>query len=235
MYVQCDFPYDAEYVLRVRAYGQQAGPDPVRMALLIDDKEIQRFDVTAEEDRPLIYGARVSLKAGRKKLSAAYLNNYVNPKDPNPRNRDRNLIVDYLEVIVPAATEPSPLPVSHQHFCWSATPRKGTRMRAKNLATSPASLSPSRSGRQVERLAALAEWFPGRSRLRARDSSSAASLLISPHFLFRGELQSEPNNPQSIHRINEDALASGSLTFCGAACRMTSSLPRPNAERCAES
>ena len=35
------FPIDAEYILRARAYGQQAGPEPVKMAFLIDGKTTQ--------------------------------------------------------------------------------------------------------------------------------------------------------------------------------------------------
>jgi hypothetical protein len=33
-------------------------------------------------------------------------------------------------------------------------------------------------------------------------------VLVSPHFLFRGELQPEPDNPKSVHNVNEWALAS---------------------------
>jgi hypothetical protein len=32
--------------------------------------------------------------------------------------------------------------------------------------------------------------------------------LISPHFLFRGEIQPDPDNPKAIHPVNEFALAS---------------------------
>jgi hypothetical protein len=34
------------------------------------------------------------------------------------------------------------------------------------------------------------------------------AVLVSPHFLFRGELQPEPDNPKAVHPINEFALAS---------------------------
>jgi hypothetical protein len=34
------------------------------------------------------------------------------------------------------------------------------------------------------------------------------AVLISPHFLFRGELQPEPDNPKRVHPINQWALAS---------------------------
>lgn len=34
------------------------------------------------------------------------------------------------------------------------------------------------------------------------------AVLVSPNFLFRGELQPEPDNPKSIHEVNDYALAS---------------------------
>jgi len=34
------------------------------------------------------------------------------------------------------------------------------------------------------------------------------AVLVSPNFLFRGELQPEPNNPKAVHPINDYALAS---------------------------
>jgi mono/diheme cytochrome c family protein len=38
--------------------------------------------------------------------------------------------------------------------------------------------------------------------------TALTAILVSPHFLFRGELQPEPDNPQSVHPIGEYALAS---------------------------
>jgi hypothetical protein len=35
------------------------------------------------------------------------------------------------------------------------------------------------------------------------------AVLVSPYFLFRGEIQPDPNNPESVHPIDEYALASG--------------------------
>jgi hypothetical protein len=35
-----------------------------------------------------------------------------------------------------------------------------------------------------------------------------AAVLVSPHFLFRGEFQAEPDNPKAIHPIDDYALAS---------------------------
>src|SRR4030095_11776147 len=45
IFVNFDFLSDGEYALRARAYGEQAGAEPARMAFLLDDKEIARFEV----------------------------------------------------------------------------------------------------------------------------------------------------------------------------------------------
>ncbi len=34
------------------------------------------------------------------------------------------------------------------------------------------------------------------------------AVLVSPYFLFRGEIQPDPNNPESVHPVDEFALAS---------------------------
>jgi Protein of unknown function (DUF1592)/Protein of unknown function (DUF1588)/Protein of unknown function (DUF1587)/Protein of unknown function (DUF1585)/Protein of unknown function (DUF1595)/Ca-dependent carbohydrate-binding module xylan-binding/Planctomycete cytochrome C len=211
VYVKYDFSYDAEYTLRVRAYGQQAGPDVVRMALLIDDRKIQEFEVRAEQERPEVYETRVKLSAGRKKLAAAYLNNYVNPRERDPKKRDRNLIIDYLEVVVPAATESRPLPESHQRiFLCQPIPGKERECAQKILGhfATRAYRRPATAD-ETERLVKLAEFVRQREGSFERGIQTALqAVLVSPHFLFRGELQPEPNNPQSIHFISEYALAS---------------------------
>src|SRR6187397_2110094 len=38
--------------------------------------------------------------------------------------------------------------------------------------------------------------------------TALTAVLVSPHFLFRGEMQPEPDNPKSVHAVNEWALAS---------------------------
>src|SRR5438046_9113997 len=79
IFVTVNFPHDGEYILRAKAYGEQAGPEPARMSFSLDDKELKRFDVKAEEPAPEIYETRLQVTAGAPKFAAAYLNNYGNP------------------------------------------------------------------------------------------------------------------------------------------------------------
>ena len=44
------------------------------------------------------------------------------------------------------------------------------------------------------------------------------AVLVSPHFLFRGEVQPDPDNPEAVHLIDEYALASRLSYFLWSSC-----------------
>lgn len=209
VFVNFDFLTDGEYVLRARAYGEQAGTEPTRMAFLLDDKEVGRFDVTVMKGRPRVYQMQLPLKAGKRKFSAAYLNNYNNQKDPQ-RWRDRNLVIDHVEIASPAATKPIPTPESHRRI-FVRQPQTGREEDAAREIvekfTRRAYRRPVTSA-EVDRLLQFYEiGRKGGEKFETSIKLSLAAVLVSPHFLFRGEAQPDPNNPASIRQIDEFALA----------------------------
>ena len=103
-------PTAGEYVLRVKAFGQQAGKESVRLEIRIDNHAVKTVIVTAVEDYPEIYEARVKLQPGEKRLSVAFMNDYFNPDDPDPKNRARNLVVNYLAIAGPMEANEMPEP-----------------------------------------------------------------------------------------------------------------------------
>lgn len=99
--IEHSFPSDGRYLIRVRAFGQQAGPDPARMAITLDGEAIEEFDVTAEE-KPQTYQSAVVVKAGTRKIAAAFLNDYYNIDSDDPKLRgDRNLAINRFEIVGP--------------------------------------------------------------------------------------------------------------------------------------
>jgi hypothetical protein len=66
-------------------------------------------------------------------------------------------------------------------------------------------LSTDESGRLLGLI--QADWRRGES-FRDGVRLGLEAVLVSPHFLFRGELQPAPDNPRAVHPINEYALAS---------------------------
>ena len=109
---------NGSFVVRVMAFGQQAGPEPARMALLIDGKTRQQFDVTAVEESPGTYEVKTPLGKGSHRIAAAFLNDYFNPDDPDPSRRDRNLAVQCIEVEGPLYVPGDPLPESHRRIIF---------------------------------------------------------------------------------------------------------------------
>ncbi len=87
------------YRFKIEAYGEQAGADPAQMALLIDNKIVQSFDVKAVLKHPEVYQTAVDLDAGNHKFGLKFTNDFYRP---GPPVQDRNLVVHYLEVIKPA-------------------------------------------------------------------------------------------------------------------------------------
>ena len=211
IFASVKFPHDGEYVLRAKAYGEQAGPEPARMSFSLDDQELTKFDVKAEEPAPEIYELRTQVSAGAHKFAAAYLNNYRNPNDPNPKNRDRNLVIHYLEVEDTDPSRPVVLPESHQRiFFRHPTPQ--TKMETARQIIGRFATRAFRRPVLKEEVDRLLKLFAladtnGESFEKGVQVALEAA-LVSPYFLFRGELQPEPNNPGAVHPVDEFALAS---------------------------
>lgn len=208
VFTTCEFPVDGEYTFRANAYAQQAGPEPARMGIFVDGVELHRFDVTAE-NLPVLHEARVRVGAGKRRLSVAYLNNYVNNTSPDPKLRgDRNLIVDWFEVEAPA-TGSLPAPYlrlfgpSREH---AANGGEVARRILQDFA--PRAYRRDLAPQELERLLEVVET--------AREAGDVLEdavrvalkvILASPHFLFRVERIEAPSTPEAIHPVTDFELA----------------------------
>src|SRR5262249_51977710 len=120
--VNYQFPRNAYYIIRVRAAGDQAGPEPVRMAIRIDGKELKRFDLTAPSGKFQDFTFRQNLRGGTRRVSVAFLNDYYKPDAPDPSQRDRNLVVESIEIEGPLYSKGDPLPETHRRIVFT-TPK----------------------------------------------------------------------------------------------------------------
>lgn len=202
---------DADYVFRVKAYGQQAGAEPVRMAFRVNQQQIKIVEVTAVEEDPNVFEAGIRLQPGTNLCAVAYLNNYFNALAPDPAQRDRNLFLEYLELEGPLRASPQPLPETHRRiFIRQPTPETA-RLCAREIIGRFAKRAYRRpvTVEELDRLMKLFELAgKGGERFEQAVKVALQAVLVSPYFLFRGELQPEPNNPSSVHPIGEFALAS---------------------------
>jgi hypothetical protein len=190
-----------DYLLRVRAYGHQAGDEPVRMGLYLDGKLARKFEVRAVEDRPQTYETWVTTRGGQRTFSVGFLNDYYMPDRPGPN--DRNLVVGKLEVV-------GPLPETYKQII----PREHTPEDKLMLASEVIEVFMTRAFRrpvtrqEVDRAVKLFELAD------AEGESFAASLglalraiLVSPHFLFRVEPDPATDAANAVRELNDYELA----------------------------
>ena len=213
---------DAEYLVRIQAYGDQAGDEKVKMQLRMDGKDVELFEVRRTRGASKAYENRMRLSPGRHTIGVAFLNDYYketmvdeeNGKGrPIKRKRieDRNLQVEFIEVTGPFSDQPPPLTAAHRRiFSQSPTPST-TNVVARSLIEKFTRRAYRRTV-TVDELNRLEGLFikaqAAGENFEISVKQALTAVLVSPHFLFRGELQPQPDNPGSIHRISEDALAS---------------------------
>lgn len=96
------------FAVRVRAFGDQAGDAPPRLCIDLDGVRVAVHDVGVTRRRPQVYTAEVELRAGEHALRLSFDNDYYQPQHPDPRRRDRNLHLDWVEVDGPLDSDPVP-------------------------------------------------------------------------------------------------------------------------------
>jgi hypothetical protein len=203
------FPAAGEYVLRAKAGGEQAGPDPTRMAFRVDGKEVKVVDVTALKDAPKDYTATIKVEAGERKIGVAFVNDYFNDKDPDPKKRgDSNLYVDWLEVESPTKIGPV-IPDSHKKLFAAGDKAKSEDEKAAAILTEFTRKAFRRpvTDAEAEKFVKFAKSARTSGETFERSIQlGVQAVLVSPHFLFRVELDREPTNPDA-HPISDFELA----------------------------
>lgn len=208
-----EFAASAEYILRARASGDQAGPEPAKMGIRIDGKEHSVIEVPVPQNDPRDYEVRVKLTKGKHKFTVAFLNDYYMPNSPDPKLKgDRNLHVERVTVIGPIGVLPEDLPASHKKFfpkpISAAAKREQQREQVEALLRPNVSRAFRRrvTDDEIKRLMRFydAAREQGDSVERAVQMTLQA-VLVSPSFLFR--VEQDPPKGQ-VRNLNDFELAS---------------------------
>jgi hypothetical protein len=208
-----DVATTGEYLIRVQACADQAGTEPAKMEIRLDDRPIEVFAVDApsqykpakgdgalsERARravPRVYEVRARLAAGTRRVAARFLNDAYFPDDPRPNFRDRNLFVQHIE-IVDLSGDPQSLPI--------APPLRATFARHEPKATGVTTTASRDAARKIldefarrawqrpvaaedlDRLVQLYDLATNNGEtFRESVKHAMSAALVSPRFLFRG-------------------------------------------------
>ena len=183
------------YLVRVRAFGMMAGPEAPKLEVQVDGKPVQTFFVKAEAEAPGVYEARVKAKRGGSKLDIAFTNDAWFPDIPDSNHRDRNLALETVEVVGPLYHLPDNLPESHTRIINRRVGPLNHHDAAREMMAKFASRAYRRpaTDAEVNRLVGLVEMVEqGGDRFERGVQLAVQAVLVSPHFLFRVELEQRP-------------------------------------------
>lgn len=200
---RADFPASGDYIIRVRAGAQQAGPDPARMAIELGAVELTMFDVTNDRADPMVFEHTARIDEGQHFVSVSFTNDYYD----RDNGADRNLYVDWIEIEGPVSgvVESNPL-------------------RERIMICSPEDTAPEACARQIFEAFATRAWrrpassaevdalvnFIGVAASEGGSFEDGIRLglkatLLSPHFIFKPESDQAPVGQP--HRLTQYELA----------------------------
>ena len=205
------FSDEGYYLLRVRAYADQAGPELAKMSLQFDGQELEQYEVKAKnEGETELMEKRFKVPAGKHKLSAVFLNDYYKPED-GPNN-DRNLHIVSLAVAGPLGVLPSDLPEPHRRLMIQSPKSKAEYPGAARAILSrivPKVWRRPTSEAEIDRLVALVEQVTSDGSSFERGIQTALqAVLVSPRFLFRLEQEPTDPAPHAVRTLDDFELAS---------------------------
>ena len=200
-----EFPTAGSYILRVRAAGILAGPEPPMMSVAFDQKVKKKFEVRNGKPQFRDFEIRLNVAAGKHRIDIGFLNDFAGTDPRTKKKEDRNLVVDRILVVGPIGVMPDPLPEAHVRFFKKPIDPKGSF--AEQYDQAKAILLPlaSRAFRrratdaEVESLTRVYESArdDGQSIERAMQASVMA-ILVSPSFLFRVEQDPPPGKIRTL-------------------------------------
>jgi hypothetical protein len=198
-------PYEVtkagDYYLTTKAYANQAGNEPALMELRVDGKPVKKFPVPQTEEAPGRFEIKTKLEVGKHVVSVAFLNDLYEPNAKDPNKRDRNLIVERIEVQGPADSEVRNLPPSHRRILVFRKSGITDSEYASSVIEQFASRAFRRPARreEVERLLKIYELARKNGDSLERGIQLVVqATLMSPNFLFKVEFDrtsksGEPN------------------------------------------
>ncbi len=190
------------YRVTIKLYGQQAGPDPVKVKVFHEEEEIARVTVPEVKKDPLTLEYDLKFAGEKNRVSVEYLNDFYDDKLPKGK-QDRNLVIQSVEISGPNGGE-SPLPESHRKLIpFTPEPAKQDAA-AKTFLRTFASRAYRRPATEedVERLMRVYK-LAEKAKLPFEKGMQLGvqAALVSPNFLYRIEVDNNGTRPLSGYEV----------------------------------
>ncbi|MEX2176828.1 MAG: DUF1592 domain-containing protein [Pirellulaceae bacterium] len=202
---------EGDYIVRVQAYAKQLGDEKVKATLRVNREAVKEFEIAADDrDAEQILEARIRVKSGAARIALALENPFSHPDSTEDAPNRRLLLMRGMVLDGPYDPPPPPAPEVHRRLMAHAADL-APREAAREIVTRFAARAFRRPVKPEEvesilRIYDLAEKegesFEERVRL------ALCRVLVSPHFLFRIELDPADAKAGEAYPIGEYELAS---------------------------
>jgi hypothetical protein len=196
-------PIAGSYRVSVPAWGQQAGPDPARMAITIGSQPAVVIDVLAVEGATQVYETTATLPMGNVQIAVAFANDYYDMAT----GADRNLWVGEASVEGPLDAPPIDDTRRTAILICEQLADAGCQRSILESFVKRAWRRPPASS-EIDALLATVQVAIG----QGDDAETGIGLalrqvLVSPHFIFRVEIDPDPTS-MTPHPLTDWELAS---------------------------
>ena len=199
-----------EYEAKVWASASRAGDELAKIEVSINGSKIKTFSIDSEYPQKLIYTFKYYAKEkSSNKISLSFINDFFDPKNKNPKLRDRNLYVKKIEISFPKGVA-FKFKDSRSHLLgeWE-TEKIDDDHAVKSLEQwIPRIYRMTLEEKEMYRHKAFYAMMTknGLSAVEALRQTYKAA-LVSPRFLFREERKEEKKSNSNYRQIDEFALA----------------------------
>ena len=206
--VLAPLPRAGEYLVRAQVWGQQAGDEACEIRLVLGDRGRGRVEEARapRAEAAEVFEARLRVDAGGDVLAGVeFRNDFYRPAKDGMRAADRNLAVDWVEVVGPLDQGGSTRLWTRcsERLAEADDPEAALESLVASLAANTWRVAAVDSG-DVRRLLSLSDQDDEpRARLRA----ALVGLLVSPRFLFKPEVGTGEVDARRSRRLNGHELA----------------------------
>ena len=205
VYTTLEIPYDGKYLFQARVYGQPAGPELPHMNLTVDQLPVGMFDVDAVQNGAQIYEIEITATAGVHKFAVEFTNDFYDPD----LMADRNLVVDWFAVEGPQDLISGENPQRTRiMICDPVTDGEEACTRQILGAFARRAWRRPVTDDEVDRLWQIVSGITQSGQdLETGLRVALQAILVSPHFIFRVELDPDPTGLDP-HPLTDHELAS---------------------------
>lgn len=200
------------YIVRIRASATEAGTEPAKLRVQIDNKRGEELTVRSRGGRRSPLEIRTRFGSGEHFVSAEFINDFYDPEAKDPTKRDRNVTIELLEIAGPLEIKPEDYPDAHRKLITTTPSSTVPVLDAARSCLRPFVNRAFRRRVSEDEILKYAQLVD----VSVRDGDNfeqamqvaVTAVLCSPHFLFRIEQDAKPDDPKQTHLVGDYELAS---------------------------